>query len=301
MSEDDIFTLLGSRLALSRLKRSQLSVKQQKILDIATRHAQYTGFQINSGALIQTTGGSATKNVITNGLILPGAGVRITGNTADQKPRPMIEDPPEKAKKLLQEIAIFYKIKKIITGEKPCTCGNWFFENGQCRQRCNDFSNEYTTKQKCLDNNPIITPFYFFSGWEYSHGSIVQEFNKVAFSFSGRAFISGSDGVGGSFVTASYQISKPRTFRLSLKANPPPTSVKISSAIGINKRPNVGYYGGLGYENFGFLPGTYDSLNQVPFRWKLRCHQEIMFFTQVIALILSMLKSMSVTCLILGL
>ena len=114
MSEEDIFKLLGDRLALSRLKKAQQAVKQQKILDNATRHAQYTGFQVNGGALIQTTGGNATKSLITNGLILPGAGVRITGDTADQ--RPTYSAPKEEKKKVSFYLDV---IKEVIGDLEP--------------------------------------------------------------------------------------------------------------------------------------------------------------------------------------
>lgn len=83
MSEEDIFKLLGSRLALSRLKRSQLNIKQQKILDNFIRDAKYIGYNINQGAIVDSTEGRSTKQAISSGLIIPNRAVKLVGNSAD--------------------------------------------------------------------------------------------------------------------------------------------------------------------------------------------------------------------------
>jgi len=85
--DEDIFGMLGDRLALSRLKRSQQQEKKQKVLDAAPRHTQYKGYNVENGAITRSLGDAIVNaKPISNGLIIPDKEIRVRANSADWMP-----------------------------------------------------------------------------------------------------------------------------------------------------------------------------------------------------------------------
>src|SRR6478672_11888853 len=83
--------LIRNRLSQSRSLRLNSSVQRSKASDQMIPYASYEGFDVKTGQpLTRSVGGEPVRHgqILTNGLIQPGAAVLATMNTVDGMPRP---------------------------------------------------------------------------------------------------------------------------------------------------------------------------------------------------------------------
>ncbi|MBW4598928.1 MAG: hypothetical protein KME29_04770 [Calothrix sp. FI2-JRJ7] len=101
--------LLRKRLSEGRFRQVQRVVKQQKLLDTAPRAAQYQGFQVDGGVIVNQLNGIKILKPISNGLIVPGREISVSGGVADFMPRVEIEqiEQIEQFDKIIAEVLSF--------------------------------------------------------------------------------------------------------------------------------------------------------------------------------------------------
>lgn len=112
--------LLRSRLAAYRLNRIQRTIKQQKLLDTAPRAAQYQGYQVDGGGIVNLLGGSRLILApVTNGLVLPGQGVNVRSGSFDAAPYVRNEPVEPENKKELYPFVVLFAVRDDYSENQP--------------------------------------------------------------------------------------------------------------------------------------------------------------------------------------
>lgn len=263
MNPDD---LLRKRLARNRYLQIQQAIKKQRLLDTAPRAAQYQGYQVDGGGIIDLLGGGRSLVApVTNGLILPGQSVELRKGSFDAAPHISEEQVEEQFVEVIDTGIVYSIARKILMHSKEdplCTCGGWIFEDGLCKQKCNYYSpyanplesvwgevdfpprtsyeQAHTSKIECEKANPYL-------GYRISiHDNFLArkvDFpsqNVLRFDLSNSWLVGGANAVSVYIVSCEFLLTEPGQFTFNVNVSQLPGTVQFISGIRINGTPNLG-------------------------------------------------------------